>query len=322
MRRLIYTLMCFSIITNTAAPCLITVFTVIPSFLMQHKYITGLWYTYGTLNLLMDLTIWSIPLPTVFSVMQNVSTRKKVLLVLVFAIGSITCVSSILRISFGKYATGLKGDPTYTSPIFIVLYTSEVSIAISCASLATLRPLVVQVTKKFNRLRGKPTSTNKSRSTGYEFGQRPTNPQSKGFGSTIGGTRTTGNKGGFMTVDQELMEWKDNFSEIERSQSCSCPRRGGDIEPGNMAASSCPRCHDPARRLQPLVPTPATTDNRNIHRSSRSSSGDTLRTTNIGSTCQDAHSRPPCDALPSSESTVNLTDGNANSATGYPRPLV
>ena len=304
MRYTIYTLMGVSIVNNAVSSSLSMVFTLVESLLVQPKYYTALWFTYGSLNLVMDLIIWTIPLPTIFSVMSNLSTRKKILLFLEFAVGILCWCSPILRLSLWKYAAGVGSDPTYNAPILFVLYVAEVSLAISCVSAAALRPLVVKMTKKFNRLRGIPTSTNKSRSTGYVLGASPGLAQSR-----TGGSRTTGNKGVFSTVDHELKEWKGGVLDIERAQSiqqtCNCPC--GDV--GVVAhASSCPRS---VRGTQPQVPT--ATDHGIIL--SSCSSGDTLRTTNIGSVCQGAHSRHPCDVLPLSESTVNLTNADTNSTT-------
>ena len=223
-----------------------------------------------------------------------------------------------MRISFWRYAAGVGTDPTYNAPILYVLYVAEVSLAISCVSLAALRPLVVKVTKGFNRLRGKPTSTNKSRSTDYELGANPGPAQSR-----TGDSRTTGNKGGFTTADQELVEWKSGVLDIEIpqfvQQACSCPCNG-DAEPEIVVAhtSSCPRCPDPAWGTQPqaLAPAPAP-DHGITHHPLSCSSGETLGTTNTGSECQSGLSQRSCDALPSSDSTVNLTNADTNSTNDY-----
>lgn len=330
MRRTIYALMGFSILNNTIAVSLLMTFSMVESFVLQsQKYLTPLWFTYGTLNLLMDLIIWSIPLPTVILVMRNLSTRKRILLVLVFTSGIMCWCSSILRISLRKYIMNMGGDPTYNAPICYLLYVTEVSVAISCVSAATLRPLVIKATKGFNRLRGKPTSTNQSRSTGYQFGASPGLAQSKGDGSKTGGSRSTGNTREFgeqTTPGEELAEWKDNSFNTTISQFVQeirgCPHGDGDLELGSVVAhtSSSPRCPDLAQDTELQVPAPTAVST--IHRLSSSSSGETLRTTNIGSAIHGVHSQPPCDAIPSSESTVNLMSTNSNSTIHYSRPLI
>lgn len=330
MRRMIYALMGICVALSTISPCLQLAFTHVRSLFTQSKYYTILWFTNSILNFLVDLTIWSIPLPTIFSVMHNLSTQKRILLVVEFAVGMLSWCSSILRISFWKYAADVDRDPTYNAPLLYILCIAEVSIAIGCVSVAALRPLVVKVTKGFNRLRGKPVSTNKSRFTNYNIRASPSLAKSKGYGSSTSGSKKTSNKDGFeehMIADQELMEWEDNVLGTKRSQqqACSCTCRDGDIELGGIAAhtSSCASCPDLSQDTKPETPTlaPVATDHGTIHHPPRCSSGETLSTTSITSACQGAHSWPPCDAIISSESTVNLTNADSNSRTTvYPDP--
>ena len=316
MRRIIYAIMGFSILNNAGTACIFTVFAVVERFLLQsQKYVTPLWFIYGSLNLLTDLVIWSLPLPSLFSIMHNLSFRKKVLLVLAFAVGIMSWCSTILRISFKKHVEGLGSDPGYTGPIFIVLYVTEITLAMGCVSVATYRPLVVKLTKAFNQLRGKPESTNNSQVAGFQFEASPSFVQSKSNQSRTSGSRTVVNNGGFGENIQELMEWKEVL-DFEQSQfahrACGCPYRDGcvDVELGNVIshASSCPRGPDPSLGTQIQVPAPAAT-----HVSSSSSR--TFRTINTKSACQGAHSRPSCDTPPSSESTVNLTIIDTKSTT-------
>ena len=318
MRWIIYALMGASALNNAIGMSLGLTFSFVRTFIFQSaKYNLPLWLTYGTLNLLLDLIIWSLPLPTVLSVMKNVSTRKKILLVLVFVMGMMCWCSAILRISLRKHISELGRDPSYNAGIFYVLYIVEPALAISCVSLATLRPLVVKITKGFNRLRGKPTSTSRSRPTGYEFGGSPGLNQSNGHGSRQarpGGPKAVRSKGGFgdpTIVGEELVEWKDDALDITRSQfvqqACGCPYKG---EGGHT--SSCPKRLDPARGTHIQIPPPTATDLSTSYRSSSASSGETLRTTNPH---HSAHSRPP--VLPSSESTVNLTNADTNATTNW-----
>ena len=295
MRRTIYAIMGFSVVNNTVTCCLGMTFTMVKSLVLQsNKYLTPLYFTYGTLNLLVDLIIWLIPLPTVFSVMKNLPTRKKILLALAFAAGMLCWGSTILRISLRKYVFGLGSDPSYSAPIFYVLYLTEVSLAIGCASVVTLRPLVVKITKVFNKLRGNPPPTNTPPTTGNLFRVSPGPaqiPQPSGYETRPSGPRATGNKGGFKELTiagHELVEWKNNVVGSNRSQffqqPCSCPRWDSDVEMRSIVVHtlSCPRYSDPAwgTPLQGTpVPVPATTDHGVTHYSSSSSGGDTLRTT-------------------------------------------
>ena len=201
MRYIIYALMGFSIANNTILGCLQVVFATIMSFAIHpERYLVPAFFTYGSLNLLLDLTIWSTPLPSIFSIMHNLTTRKKVLLVLAFSVGMLSCFSSIMRIALRKYLFGREADPTYSSPIFYTLFVAEVSLAMTCVSLAALRPLVVEITKEFRRIRGKPPSTNKDIGSAIpEFGASP----------------GPGHKGGIgvhTTITQKLEVWKDPAS--------------------------------------------------------------------------------------------------------------
>lgn len=262
MRYIIYTLLVVSIINNTIAASLHIVFSMVTSFILHTaKYVSPLWFSYGALNLLTDVTIWVIPLPSVCSAMHKYSTRKKVLLVLAFSMGALSWCSSLVRISLSKrYLLGrLASDAVYNTPIFYVLFVAEISLAIGCVSVATFAPLVVRITKAVNRLKGKSTSTTKSKVTGGNgVGAGPTPAQSKGYERRIGSLRTRGIKSWFgedTTIDdQDQMELKGDASDIEKSglfqQTCSDPCGSGGVEP------SCSRCLNHARGTQLQVPPP------------------------------------------------------------------
>ena len=304
MRYLIYILMGFSIGNNTIPSILSCVFSNQAVFLLQsEKYITPLWLAYGILTMLLDLVIWSIPLPSVFSIMHNLSTKRRIALVLTFTVGMMSWCSAILRIVFRKYVTDLAADPTYTSPIILVLFVSEISLAMSCVSLATLQPLVAQIMEWFNRLRGKPTSTTEGRTLDLKFGTGSSFVQSKESGPNAYGSNL-GIKGRFGI--QELAEWKDDDMNTERTQfsqqGCHCPCKGGDVELGITAAhaSPCPRCPDPAH----LQVSTSAANNGVTHRSSSCFSK-----TTTGSAPQGPNSQLPCEA---SESTTGLTNADTN----------
>ena len=324
LRRTIYAVMGFSIVFNITATCIAIGFAIVKSLALQpKKYFVPFWFTSSAINLLLDLIIWSIPLPSVSSIMHNLSTRKKILLGLAFSVGMVCWCSVILRISLREYVLGMGSDPTYSAPIVSVLMVAEVSLAISCVSVATLRPLLVKMTTTFNRLREKQTPTSESGTTAYEFEASQAPAQSKGYGPRPGGPRaTTLNKDRVWEqtiVGQELVEWKEDASDakstqfVQQTYICSCSE--GDVELGGIVAhtSSCPRSYDSSSRgIQLQVPVPAATGHGTTHRSPSTSSRETLRTANIGSPCQSAHSQPPCDAIPFSESTVNLTNADTN----------
>ena len=326
-RRLIYAVMCFSILNNIVATIIQIVFTYVETFLVQsRKYFGVQFLTCSSLNLATDILIWCIPLPSVYPLACNLSTRKRVLLVLVFAIGALSWCSSILRIAWRKYITNLGSDPTYNAPVLIVLYTTEISLAITCVSLVTLRPLLVKIAKGLNWLR-----TKKSTFSGQSIPRFGAIPQPNGFEFGSNGSKTTDTTGGFGTytaVGEELMVLKDHGLVIQNSQIvqhiCGCPCEDGDLESGSVVApaSPCPRCLGPAPDTQIQVPALAatgypTTRNTTYSNTKSRSSRETLRTTNIGGTSQGTY-HPPSDAPPSSESMVNLTKINTNPSTHDP----
>ena len=315
-RCLIYGVMCFSILNNLVATALQIVFTYVETLIVQsRKYFGVLFLTCSSLNLVIDILIWGIPLPSVYPIFYNLTSRKRAMLVLVFAIGVLSWCSSILRIAWRKYITNLGTDPTYNAPILIVLYTTEISLAITCVSLVTLRPLVVNITKAFNGLRTKKsTSSSQSKTTGYRFGATP-QPRGIEFGSNGSKTTdTTGRFGTYTAVGEELMVLKDHGLVIQNSQLAQhiygCPCEDGDVESRGVVApaSPCPRCLGPVLDTKLQVPTLAATS---YPTTKSRSCRETLRMTNIGGTSQGAY-RPPFDAPTSSESMVNLTTIDTN----------
>ena len=338
MRPFIYALIGFSIVHNVVAGSLMVFFSVMVFELNTLKCLELGWIICGILNLCLDLTIWSLPLRNVFSVASNHSTRKRVLLVLVFTVGALGWGSSLLRIPLAKQLLGLGGvDGTYYTPIFFLLYVAEISLAIGCVSVVTLRRLVVKIANGLNTL---------GKITRHVFRASPAIAQPKGYRSKTtsgssgtgesrtGGYSATGNESGCgedTTVNLELVEWKGDALNIKRpqfiQQACDDPCGGGDIELGSRVAQctspSCPRCQGyspspiPGTHIQ--VPAPAATGTGlgTSHRLSSPSTGETLGTTSIDSASQGAYLQPSCsacDALPSSESTVNLMGTNTNSS--------
>ena len=293
MRSIIHSVIGFSIFNNLAGITIHTQFTVMslsPGF-QSFKYMVPFWFAYGSCNLLIDLTIWALPIRSISSILHNLSSRKKCSLILTFAAGMLSWGSSILRLSCWRFAVDSNYDPAYNTPILTLFGVIEVCVAMSCVSLVTLRPLVVGMTKWFNRLRGiptstlnsksLPTSTGNSKSLGCQSEQGPNLPQ---YGT--GGFRTTGNKGRFggKTVGLKPTEWEDNGLEIKPQavqQACS----------------------------QVQVPSPVAMSRSTTSRSSSSSDGETHKPANTATTiraCLDKHSWPPCDTRVSSESTTSF----------------
>ena len=312
MRSIIHSVMGFSIFNNLAGITVHTRFSVMalsPGF-QPWKYIFPFWFAYGSCNVLIDLIIWALPIRSIFSILHNLSARKKFSLILTFTVGMLCWCASILRISCWRFAVDANSDPAYNTPILTLLGVIEACLAMSCVSLVTFRPLVVEMTKWFNRLRG---TTDNNKSDDCQFEKSPNLPQ---YGT--GGFRTTGNKGGFgdTTVCQELTEWKDNGLVISEpravQQACSCSRMGGDVEPRHIVSHvpSCPIHPNPAGGTQFQAPTLVAMSQSTTGRSSNSSDGETRKPANTATTiraCLGNHSWPSCDTRLSSESTISLT---------------
>ena len=330
MRSIIHFVMGFTIFNNLCGITVHTIFSVralSPGF-QPRKYVLPYWFAYGSCNLILDLIIWALPIRSILSILHNLSTRKKFSLILTFTVGMLCWCASTLRISCWRFAVDANSDPAYNTPILTLLGVIEVCLAMSCVSLVTLRPLVAEVTKWFNRLKGIPTSTKDSSQPDYK-NSKPLDcefEKSQGlphYGT--GGFRTTGNKGGFgdTAVGPELAEWEDNGLEIKEpravQQACSCSRMDGDAELRNIVphASPCPIHPNPAGGTQFQVSALVTMSQSTTGRLSNSSDGETHKTATTATTigaCLSKHTWPPCDTRLSSESTISLTSAVTNEA--------
>ena len=100
-----------------------------------------LWYTNGGLSILIDSTIWFLPIPIVFR-LQKIGRRKKVMLFLTFSLGLMCPITALGRLCVVRQASKLRGDLAWSMAYIHILTTAEVGLAISAVSLATLRPLL------------------------------------------------------------------------------------------------------------------------------------------------------------------------------------
>ena len=125
----------------------ITTFTIcIPASFFWDKSIEGscfnflaLWFVNAALNIVTDIAILVIPLRIVIAI--QLPRAQKVWLVLVFAIGGIVCISSILRLQ-SLYVVSVSTDPTYDNVAAAYWSDIEMNLAIICSNCPTLRPLL------------------------------------------------------------------------------------------------------------------------------------------------------------------------------------
>ena len=126
---------------------LITTFTIcIPASFFWDKSIEGscfnflaLWFVNAALNIITDVAILVIPLRIIISI--QLPKAQRVWLILVFAIGGIVCISSILRLQ-SLYVVSVSSDPTFDNVAAAYWSDIEMNLAIICGSLPTLRPLL------------------------------------------------------------------------------------------------------------------------------------------------------------------------------------
>ncbi|KAJ4857941.1 hypothetical protein T069G_08838 [Trichoderma breve] len=117
------------------------------------------WFANAGFSIATDIIILLLPMPLVYQL--EVPRAQKIALMAVFAVGIFVVVTSCLRVAtLDVFAT----SPDNTYDIANVMWTIiEPNVAIICASLPILRPLVV---KLFPALRSK-SSANRYGSSGY-----------------------------------------------------------------------------------------------------------------------------------------------------------
>ncbi|KAF2772617.1 hypothetical protein EJ03DRAFT_348572 [Teratosphaeria nubilosa] len=92
----------------------------------------------GVSNLILDILILALPLPMVWNLQLRL--KQKLALSCIFAVGAFACLASIFRIA--QFQKSKQSDPTYTTVDSGMWSSIEQSVAITCACLPTLRPLV------------------------------------------------------------------------------------------------------------------------------------------------------------------------------------
>ncbi|OTA77934.1 hypothetical protein M434DRAFT_251197 [Hypoxylon sp. CO27-5] len=99
----------------------------------------------STLNTAADLVIFAIPVPLIRKL--QIAKKQQIALIGVFTIGAVVCVASIMRLVY-IYQLGPTDDPS-VSGIRLGLWSGvESNLAITCACLPTLRPVLVRLFPK------------------------------------------------------------------------------------------------------------------------------------------------------------------------------
>ncbi|KAK2030459.1 hypothetical protein LX32DRAFT_662538 [Colletotrichum zoysiae] len=123
------------------------------------------WYVNAAGNIITDVAVFALPMPIFWHL--RLPRKQKILLMGIFSLGFFTVTISIVRVQFLNIET----DFTWTNVKASLWSLGEISSAVTCASLPTLRPLL---TKLFPALMSRvnissvpsqPTETRHNRST-------------------------------------------------------------------------------------------------------------------------------------------------------------
>ncbi|KAI5795795.1 hypothetical protein EDC01DRAFT_614515 [Geopyxis carbonaria] len=117
-----------------------------PSFPRGCNNLVAVYYGMAAFNIISDVVILLLPLPTVLALQVN--RRKRAALLLVFSCGAIAVVASVVRINAlvrYQHAVTSGGDIPYVAAYILLWSQVEVNAAISTASAPALKPLVRSV---------------------------------------------------------------------------------------------------------------------------------------------------------------------------------
>ncbi|KAH7032600.1 uncharacterized protein B0I36DRAFT_319684 [Microdochium trichocladiopsis] len=98
------------------------------------------WYFNSIVNILTDIIIYIIPLP-ILRTLSSIGRVQKYILVGIFCLGFFTCVISVVRIT-RLYAAIMSTDPPWHTIEVAIWSVVELSCAVVCVCIPTLRPLL------------------------------------------------------------------------------------------------------------------------------------------------------------------------------------
>ncbi|KAL3296814.1 integral membrane protein, partial [Colletotrichum asianum] len=104
------------------------------------------WYISALFNIFTDIIIMILPLPVIRKL--KLPGSQKAFLFGIFSVGFLTVAISAMRIKF----LTLLPDPTWSNFEPVLWSLAELTSAITCASLATLRPLLTRLSKSRGRI--------------------------------------------------------------------------------------------------------------------------------------------------------------------------
>lgn len=106
-----------------------------------------MWYTNASVNIVTDLMVAVIPIRGIWSL--QIPKRQKTALLGILTIGWFVCIVSVLRVYALNEFQKHQDDATYYSAPTAYWSCIEANLAIVCASLPALKPLIVRVVPVF-----------------------------------------------------------------------------------------------------------------------------------------------------------------------------
>ncbi|KAK2017050.1 hypothetical protein LZ32DRAFT_577661 [Colletotrichum eremochloae] len=107
--------------------------------------VTAIGYSGAALTITYDCILIVLPLPQLLKL--NVGIRKKLVLILLLALGSVACVASMVRLKFLVTFTNTY-DATWDNVEINIWSTLEIDLAMICGSLPALLPLFSKMKEK------------------------------------------------------------------------------------------------------------------------------------------------------------------------------
>ncbi|KAJ4369664.1 hypothetical protein N0V83_005426 [Neocucurbitaria cava] len=106
-----------------------------------------LWYTCASINIMTDLMVAILPVRVIWSL--QIAIRPKIALLCILTIGWFVCVLSILRLHALVVLVHHPEDTTWYSAPTAYWSAIEMNLAIVCASLPALKPLMAKIAPGF-----------------------------------------------------------------------------------------------------------------------------------------------------------------------------
>ncbi|KAF3939742.1 hypothetical protein ABW19_dt0208440 [Dactylella cylindrospora] len=130
-------------------------------------------YTICSLNILSDIIVMILPIPTIWSL--QMPKRQKWSCILIFLVWAVATVAAILRLwmtikAFEAFDSSWVG---YDLWIYVAL---EAHLAVACACAPGFKPLIVKVWPKFDKMR----SSDRGKNSGGSTGLTPSAPTDSG----------------------------------------------------------------------------------------------------------------------------------------------